>query len=108
VWDYGSYLENQFCRFAEIKFTNLDLIHLEALSCLKVSHFLGRDLAEILRQKNKGSFSDSFLTSKTGAAIQELWKAGLQSVDLTTVGQLIGIMATDNMTGQKTSLSGFQ
>lgn len=104
---YSIWLLGRFNPYMSTNFQNLDLLHLESLSCLKYSHFLTRDLAQVLSEKNKGVFDKAFTESPLGAHIKILWEQGLKSVDLTSVGQLIGVDMSDLLSGTSTSFTGW-
>ena len=89
--------------------THIDYTHLESLSCMKFESFITRDLSKILSIKFGGSFNfDEFKTAPFGAKLIDVWETkALKSCQLTTVGQIIGIMVSDQCTGGKTNMSGW-
>lgn len=101
------WFENRFSAYRSVSFTNLDLIHLESISCLKHTPILSRELSVILNQKLGSEIGSSILESLMGQHIRTLWNQGLQSVDLTSVGQLVGVCVSDLMSGENTSFSGW-
>jgi len=101
------WFDTRFSVYQELTFTNLDLLHIESISCLKQIAFLSRDLSAILSQKANGNFDQALLASQIGKHIQVLWGQGLQAVDLTSVGQLIGVSTSDLLSGGTTSFSGW-
>lgn len=48
------------------------------------------------------------LESPLGQHIKNLWQQGLQAVDLSSVGQLIGVYVSDSLTGGNTSFTGWE
>lgn len=104
---FTQWFDTRFSIYQELTFTNLDLLHLESISCLKQTAFLSRDLSAILSQKANGNLDQALLVSKLGKHIQVLWGQGLQAVDLTSVGQLIGVSTSDLLSGGATSFSGW-
>jgi hypothetical protein len=104
---YQQWFESRFAPYAAVSFTNLDLLHLESLSCLKHTPILSRDLAAIISQKNSGAYEPAMLESPLGAHIKTLWQQGLQAVDLSSVGQLVGVYVSDLLTGGNTSFTGW-
>ena len=106
---YSAWVTEHLQPFADLRIGALDLVHLEALSCLKVESFMGRDLAEILRKKNGDKFdAEAFFVSPLGTAIQHLWKeGGLEKVVLTSVGQIIGVYVSDLNSGVTTHFAGW-
>ncbi len=97
-------------KLANLQFSNLDLEHLEALSCLTNMRLGSSGLKQIFENKfsktSKFKFDyEKFIDSDLGKAIKAHWENGLQSAILTSVGQLIGIYATEMITGSSTNLS---
>jgi hypothetical protein len=105
---YSSWLSTNLSPFMNVAIKHLDILHLESLSCLKNNQFLGRSLDEILKKKNNDIFDISFYQTSTGKSLQELWTQGLQSIDLTSVGQLVGVYVMDLRTGNNTIFSDWE
>jgi hypothetical protein len=86
-----------------------DLNHLESLSCLKINQFVGRDLNQIY---TVGDFKFDFNILKDtvlNEKIKQLWDGSrLQTIDLTTTGQIIGVMASDMISNTKTNFDGWE
>lgn len=104
---FKQWFESRFSPYAFLTFTNLDLLHLESISCLKHTPIISRDLSAILSQKISNNFEPSILESPLGQHIRALWNQGLQAVDLSSVGQLVGIYVSDLMTGGTTLFTGW-
>jgi hypothetical protein len=105
---YAQYLERRLAPYERLSINNLDLLHLESLSCIKFTPMFGQDLKKLLAGKNSGNFdSETFFASTTGEHLRQLWKDGLQSITLTSVGQIIGVYVTDLLTGSTTTFSGW-
>jgi len=102
---YQRWLESRFSHYAGLSLTVLDLIHLESLSCLKYTPMFSQDLGTVLREKNAGTLNAEILMSPIGKEMKALWDQGLKSVDLTSVGQLVGAYVSDLLTGGTTSFS---
>lgn len=102
---FKQWVERRYDPYSSLSFSNIDLLHLESISCLKYTPIISRDLRLTLSQKSSGVFDPSFLESPLGHHIQELWEQGIQAVDLTSVGQLVGVYVSDLMTGETTSFS---
>ena len=106
------WIGNRMEKLVNFKFSNLDLEHLEALSCLTNMRIGSSNLKALFENKfsenakavYKFNF-EKFIKSKTGKAIGTHWSNGLKSAVLTSVGQLIGIYATEMITGSPTNLS---
>lgn len=107
---YTGYLQARLRPFSEVRPENLDYVHLEALSCLKFEPFLTRDLKKILTDKNQGEFDfDAFKEQPLGKSLTESWeKHHLKSTQLTSIGQMIGVMVSDQVTGAATNMSGWE
>lgn len=103
---YSDWFVSRFAPYMNTNFTNLDLTHLESLSCLKYTPILSRDLTQVLSDKNKGTFDKAIIESPLGNHIKTLWTQGLQSVDLSSVGELIGIYVFDLLSGTNTEIRG--
>jgi len=103
---YMGYLQARLGPFSEIRPANLDYFHLEALSCLKYESFLSIDLKIILTDKNQGEFDfDAFKEQPLGKSLTDIWeKHQLKSTQLTSVGQIIGVMVSDQVTGSVTNM----
>ena len=86
-----------------------DLNHLESLSCLKITQFITRDLNQLYTE---GDFNFDFNILKDtvlNEKIKQLWDVSrLQTIDLTTTGQIIGVMASDIIPDTKTNLDGWE
>jgi hypothetical protein len=86
-----------------------DLNHLESLSCLKINQFVGRDLNQLYKV---GDFKFDFNILKDTVLkvnIKQLWDGSrLQTIDLTTTGQIIGVMVSDMISNTKTNFDGWE
>lgn len=107
---YFGYLQARLGPFSEVRPANLDYLHLEALSCLKFESFLTRDLKIILTDKNQGKFNyDFFKEQPLGNSLIDIWeKHHLKSTQLTSIGQMIGVMVSDQVTGSLTNMVGWE
>lgn len=93
--------------FLTVKPEVIDYTHLESLSCMKFESFITRDLKEILNRKFDGNFNyEAFIQSPQGTRLMEIWEGkSLKSCQLTTVGQILGVMISDQVVGGKTNMS---
>lgn len=107
---YFGWLEARLGPFSDVLPSNLDYAHLEALSCLKFERFLTRDLQEILTRKNNGKMNyDNFKQHTLGKSLINIWENnGLKSAQLTSIGQMIGVMVSDEVTRLITNMSGWE
>lgn len=85
----------------------IDITHLESLSCLKVNTFIGRDINDIYRVQEYSFDFDKLSDTKLKESIKKAWEDGLQKVDLTTVGQIIGVSVSDLLTNTTTTFQGW-
>lgn len=104
---YARWLQARLGAFIGTTVNNMDYLHLESLSCLKVLSFVGRDLKSTLAKKNNDKFDyESFKITDLGCFLVDIWdKQKLHTVELTSIGQIIGIMVTDQMAGASTNMS---
>lgn len=109
MW-YQQWLTDKLRIYGDLTVSNIDFLHLESLSCIKWDTIISRDLGVILNPKPETNFKfdkNAFLNTTLGKKINELWQLGLKSALPTTVGQIIGVYTSDNLTGEMTSLNGF-
>jgi len=92
--------------YRSIKFRELDIIHLESLSCLKVNAFMGRSLNELFQKDDLQYDFERMKDQQLREKIKLVWKE-LQKIDLTTVGQIIGVTVTDMLTNTTTRFDGW-
>ncbi|HOD83758.1 MAG: hypothetical protein BWX88_01252 [Planctomycetes bacterium ADurb.Bin126] len=104
---FREWFDRRFSPYVEVSFNNLDLLHLEALSCLRSIPFISRDLRTILKEKVPFEIEPVILEGPPGSIVMALWNRGLQSVDLTSVGQLLGVYVSDLLTGTTTEFTGW-
>ncbi len=103
------WIQTRLTRFIDVKPKNIDYTHLESLSCMKVTSIISRDLAKVLKAKLGDTFDfDGFVSTPLGERLAHMWKDdGLQKCDLTTVGQMLGVMVNDQRGGGKTGFTGW-
>jgi hypothetical protein len=104
---YRARFESRLSPYATQMFTSLDLLHLESLSCLRYLSFASHDLGETLAEKNGGVYDTATLETPLGIHIKSLWEQGLQAIELTSVGQLIGTYVADSLTHVTASFDGW-
>lgn len=93
--------------YQRIKFRPIDITHLESLSCLKVNTFIGRDLNNMY-QKDKFFYNfEKMKNPELKVFLKAIWNDGLQKIDLTTTGQIIGVSVSDQLTNTNTSFEGW-
>lgn len=94
--------------FENLQYRQIDFNHLESLSCLKMSPFVGRDLNRMYYKDNLFYDFDKMKDTKLRDSIKELWEKGIQKIDLTTIGQIIGISVSDLLSNSNTSIVGWE
>lgn len=106
---YLPWLQARLSPFLGVNPNHMDYTHLESLSCLKFETFITRDLAQILSQKMGSGFDyEGFKSTQLGEKVLAVWEGGsLNSCQLTSVGQILGVMVSDQYVGGKTSMSGW-
>lgn len=109
---YVGYLTEKMQVYQNLIVSNLDLLHLAALSCVSISGIsVANHLRHILfvNKKETGySFDTQLFTSTSiGKKMNELWESYLNGVQPTSIGQLIGIYVSDMLNNTKTSLEGW-
>ncbi len=86
-----------------------DLKHLEGLSCLKRISLIGRQLDPLLKLRSTSELqpTDGLLKkAEWYPHLSEHWhRLRLDSVDMTTVGEFIGILCHDSIVGVPTTLT---
>jgi hypothetical protein len=100
----AQWINHRFLPYADVHVGPMDYAHLEAVSCLTHLSFMSSDLNTILANMwSRGPFtinSDFVYGLPTGTAIRRLWEQeGVKAVKLTTVGTLIGTIASDAQCG---------
>ena len=90
-----------------IKLRQIDATHLESLSCLKVNPFLGRDLNNLYKINDTYYDFDKMKDVNLRDLVKKLWNEGLQKIDLTSTGQIIGVSVSDLLSNSNTTFDGW-
>lgn len=93
--------------FQEIKFRPIDMVHLESLSCLKVNSLIGHGLNDIFKKDNLVYDFEKMKDTILRDSMKAIWNEGLQKIDLTSVGQIIGVSVSDLLTNANTTFEGW-
>jgi len=105
---YVKYLVENMKVYQDLTITHLDLVHLEALSCVSISGISVRGHLRHMLSLKKGSgitFDIQLFTStEVGKKMEKLWESHLNGVSPTSSGQLIGIYVSDMLHNTTTSL----
>jgi hypothetical protein len=101
---FAEWLAVKFRPFEDLEFTRFDLMHLEAIDCVR-EHTERADLMEILHSKVRGQIhADLFLETSAGKTITKLWRQHkLDACSPTSIGLLVGLHVADELTGSKTA-----
>jgi len=85
-----------------------DLTHLESVSCLSYIRIAtAGNLKKVLtptHMEDDWPFEDLVQKDPNGKVLMDLWEAGMESVTLTTTGQLIGTYVHDQKTNTRTTI----
>lgn len=102
--DFLGWLQVKLLPYRDLNFTRFDLMHLEALDCLRFEPSSQRILAQILEAKDRSNVAiDSFLGGSLGAAIDGLWaQQRLSRYTPTSTGLLVGLYVADQLTNSVT------
>ncbi len=101
------WIQTRLSSFIDVNLSNIDYTHLESLSCMKVTSIISRDLSTILKSKFGGAFDfDNLKSTPLGEKLTRIWQEDrLKTCELTTVGQMLGVMVSDQQLDGKTSFS---
>ena len=94
--------------YQDITFRPIDITHLESLSCLKVNTFIGRGLNDMFKKDNLSYDFEKMKDVNLKTSMKKVWEDGLQKIDLTTVGQIIGVSVSDLLTNTTTTFEGWE
>lgn len=110
--DFQAWLDNWLTArlkpYQDIKFRVIDITHLESLSCLKVNAFMGHDLNNMYSKDNFKFDFEQLKDLDLRESMKKMWNDGLQKIDLTTVGQIIGVSVSDLLTNTNTTFDGWE
>lgn len=94
--------------YKDIILRRIDLVHLESLSCLKFSTFIMHNKSNLFENGDYVFGLDKIRDPDLRESIVANWNNGLQHIDLTTVGLIIGISVSDILTSKNTLFEGFE
>ena len=94
--------------YKDIILRRIDLVHLESLSCLKFSPFIMHNKSNLFENGDYVFGLDKIRYPDLRESIVANWNNGLQHIDLTTVGLIIGISVSDILTSKNTLFEGFE
>jgi len=93
--------------YQNITFRQIDIVHLESLSCLKVNPLIGRNLNDMFKKDTLSYDFEKMRDTLLRDSMKKIWIEGLQKVDLTTVGQIIGVSVSDLLANTNTTFEGW-
>ncbi|MHA1702551.1 MAG: LPO_1073/Vpar_1526 family protein [Promethearchaeota archaeon] len=104
------YLSKRLKPYINLQVSHVDLVHLEAISCVKYISILSQNIDNSIRKKFDNNFNtDEFKNSEIGEYIYKLWNHnGLEYLTLTSIGLIIGVMVSDLLSGSKTEVIGWE
>lgn len=104
----NAWLTQRLKPYEKIEFKQIDITHLESLSCLKVNTFIGRGLNDMFKKENLVYDFEKMVDIQLREKMKKIWNDGLQKIDLTTVGQIIGVSVSDLLTNTNTTFDGWE
>lgn len=104
----NGWLTQRLKPYEKIEFKQIDITHLESLSCLKVNTFIGRGLNDMFKKDNLIYDFEKMVDIQLRDKMKKIWNDGLQKIDLTTVGQIIGVSVSDLLTNTNTTFDGWE
>ncbi|HLW62296.1 MAG TPA: LPO_1073/Vpar_1526 family protein [Flavobacterium sp.] len=104
----NAWLTQRLKPYEKIEFKQIDITHLESLSCLKVNTFIGRGLNDVFKKENLVYDFEKMVDIQLREKMKKIWNDGLQKIDLTTVGQIIGVSVSDLLTNTNTTFDGWE
>lgn len=105
VW-MDNWLIRRLKPYQTINLREIDIVHLESLSCLKVNRFMGRGLNEMFKKDNLVYDFEKMQDIQLRDSMKKSWEV-LQKIDLTTVGQIIGVSVSDLLLKTNTTFDGW-
>jgi len=109
-----SWMSQRLQYYADMTVSHFDLLHLEAMSCARFLSFSHVALDSVLKskftiEKDWRYEVEDFKKVDIGPRIDDLWNnQHLKSVDLTSIGQIIGVLVSDHITGSSTNIDIFK
>ena len=94
--------------YQNIEIRNIDLKHLESLSCIKINSFISPSLNDIYSDGVNKYVFNRLTDIELRDSINTLWDTGLCTTSLTTVGQIIGVATSDLITNTTTKFIGWE
>ncbi len=108
---YVEYLMDSMQVYQHLTISILDMVHLEALSCISTSGIHTKNnLRHMLYVKKESGVTFDlklFTSTELGKKMEELWEGHLNGVSPTSIGELIGIYVSDMLRNTTTPLEGW-
>jgi len=105
---FDNWLMTRLKPYQDLTFKDLDILHLESLSCLKVNALIGRNLNDMFKKDDLTYDFEKMKDTTLRDSIKKIWDQGLQKIDLTTTGNIIGVSVSDLLTNTSTNLEGWE
>lgn len=102
-----NWLITRLTPYQNITFKQIDIVHLESLSCLKVNTFIKRNLNDMFKKDTLTYDFEKMKNALLRDSMRKIWSEGLEEIDLTTVGQIIGVSVSDLLTNTNTAFDGW-
>lgn len=94
---YAGWLKTVLSPYLQVSCSTLDVIHLEALSCIQGTPF-GAEIWSVFTTKNRNGLDKSFRDTEEFKHVMKLWPK-IQVLKLSSVGQLLGQQVFSSHTG---------
>lgn len=98
------YLTIRLKPYQNILIRQLDISHLESISCLKNNSFISRGYEGLFDHKNLKYDWEKMKDKELNEFIKKIWSQGFANIELTTVGQIIGVSVSDLVSNTNTLL----
>lgn len=103
-----NYLIIRLKPYQNIFIREIDIAHLESLSCLKNTSFFSRGYEGIFDHNNLKYDLEKMKNIQLKEFIKNIWSQGFANIELTTVGQIIGVSVSDLVSNTNTSMMGWE
>jgi len=96
---------NQY--YKNITISDIDILHLESLACLRYNQFVNQNIEELYKYKEYSYNINDMKETLIRDTIKTAWEKGLNKINLTSVGYIIGISISDYLTNTSTNIVGW-
>lgn len=105
------WFKNKISAINDVKAAEIDIDHLEALSCIQKSGLTHYNLPALLNQWAHGEFGlteEEFWNFDSAKPLKPIWDSSLKSSLTTTIGRLIGVYVLQMTSGTKPILDAWK